>query len=185
MPGIPFGQGLVHVACCTDPVPEFAEMCVGIFQGEFHGVAFVFEKVGDVGFDGIDVVPGQEFGGGLFLPFVQQYPFAVGLHDAEVGAAGEAGGNVIAVAGEVDVVRIVAVGGVEAAEYPGEAIVGFDVIGRIGETIRAEQVDAGFVTGGVVGDVAASFDEGGRPAAAGVEDEDVHGDCIPSPWPSP
>lgn len=185
MPGVPFGQSLVHVACCADPVPESAEICAGIFQSEFHGVAFVFEEVSDVGFDGVDVVPGQGFGGGLLLPLVQQYSFTVGLHDAEVGAAGKAGDNLIAAAGEVDVPGVVAVGGVEASEHPGETIVGFDVIGRIGETVRAEQLDAGFVAGGVVGDVAAGFDEGGRAAAAGVEDEDVHGDCLPSPWPSP
>lgn len=186
MPNPPFGARGDKIALGLDRRAEHGERGFSSFQVDGQE-PFVPQEGGDVRRDGGDQIAahGQPISRGL-------------VNDASMIGRGQrskplrpSGGvrprHRLWVAEQVDVKGIAPERVVEPAEHPRQAVIRLDVAGRIGKTVRSEETGAGLVTGGVVGEVAASGDEGSRPATSRAEHEYVHGRraSIASSWMSP
>ena len=82
---------------------------------------------------------------GLRSDKVAQHGFAVGLDEAVVLARDVGLNHGVAVAGQVDVERRVAEGGVQLARPPCQAVVDLDMVVRVGKAVCAQKMGARFV----------------------------------------
>ncbi len=169
----PLRQGALQIPFCADLLPELSEVLLCPFESEAGLMLFVFQKQLYVCLNGLQVVRCDLIR--LLVLAAEQHALPVGFHDAEVGTLYKAVDVVLPVAGQVNIVGVIAKVFVQPAEDPAQPVVGFDMVVGIIEPLRPGEVNVRFMSGGEVTDVAACLDETAGSASACIENKYIHG----------
>lgn len=163
----------MQVALGADPLPEKLPVLLGALDLKMHRVGLVLQECMDVRVHCFNIV-GAHFHRLGFR--AHEYGIAVSGYDAllYVPSFVEAASGRFAVPSEMNVESIGSEGVVEPSENPGEAIVRFDMVGRICQPGIADQLRFALVPDAIVEDVRGGPAECQRAGSTRTEYEYVH-----------